>query len=193
LTVCIPTLIGREASLERVVAAYEATAPGCEILTTTEFQSVNPGWGAGCNLLAARASSDLLLLASDDAVPHPGWLEAGLEALERHEVPQARFLHQGVPAHPHYDTASDRKRLGWTRFFLLWRGTVDLVGPFLPGTAYIDLDYSERLEECGWQVVSRDGFCFDHLNAPRDWSTPELDTSQYAALARARASRASRS
>lgn len=181
LSVLIPTLAERREQLARTVFAYQQTAPGCEVLTTALFNSVFSGWGAGCNYLAGHATGDVFLFPSDDAVPRPGWYEAGLAALERGMMPRARLLEAGRPGNPRFDAAADWSPLDFSAFVFLPRDVFFAVGPVQPSTWYVDVEYSARLQAFGWPVVARDGFTWDHLNMPRNWFQPAFDADYRAA------------
>lgn len=169
LSVLIPTLTERAEQLARTAHAYRETAPGCEILATDVHQSVFRGWGAGCNQLATVAKGDVLLFASDDALPRPGWLEAGLEALERGVMPRARLLEDGKPGNPNFDDAVDWTPLDFSPFIFLPRDVFLEVGPVKDSTWYVDVEYCARLRAHGWPTVARKGFDFDHLRFARRW------------------------
>lgn len=175
LSVVIPTLKERQDQLLRTMVAYRKTAPGCELWTTDRFDSVFEGWGAGVNHLLEHATGEVILAASDDAVPRWGWYEAGLAALRRGMMPRARLFEQGRDGNPRFDQAPDWDPLDFSAFIFLERRVWEQVGPVQPSTWYVDVEYSQRLIAAGIPVVARHGFDWDHLNLPRHWYRRELE------------------
>lgn len=84
VSVIIPTVTGREASLQRTIDGYRATATAqLELLVVRDRPSCGHAW----NEAAAAASGEYLHVTADDLVPHPGWLDAALVCLEDGAVP----------------------------------------------------------------------------------------------------------
>lgn len=173
LSVLIPTLAGREGVLGETVGGYRATAPGCKILTV-EGRS----WGAGLNELTAMTDSEWLLFAPDDALPHPGWLEAAMGFWSRGWFPAARYLDlEGEPCHGQ-DGLADGEPVTWTRLFLLRRELFERLGPMIDATWWADIEYSERIVDAGFSCHSCGGFVFTHLDGDRSWLTEAEETRQ---------------
>lgn len=89
ISVVVPTVTGRDHWLER---AYESltilTAEYFEWLVYEDLPTCTAGWNLGIQ----QASGDYILLFADDLEAHPGWLEAGVAALERGVIPCPRIL-----------------------------------------------------------------------------------------------------
>lgn len=68
ISVVIPTVAGREHSLERCLAAYRATAD-VELIVLADRQTCGVAWQEGIE----QATGDYLHLSADDLEPHPGW------------------------------------------------------------------------------------------------------------------------
>lgn len=166
LSVLIPTLSGREGELFQTVAGYRATVPDAEILTVSDLS-----WGAGLNLLAARSSGDLLLLAPDDAVPSPGWFEAAYGFLTRGIAPGARYLRPDGSGEVDKDEFPDGTPCTWTRLFLLQRSLFERLGPMIDTTWWADIEYSERIVDSGIPMQTCWGFSFSHIDGDRSWNT----------------------
>lgn len=92
ISVVIPTVEGREKSLDRCVKAYEKTYDDIEIL-------VYPNTGHPCGEAWIKggqdAKGDYIHITSDDAVPHKGWAEAAMECVDRGDIPAATVW--GIP------------------------------------------------------------------------------------------------
>jgi len=174
VSVLIGTVDGREKYLEQTIAAYHDLTPQhveLEVRVSNEGLTLGAAW----NRLAADTVSPIVLLGPDDMAPHPGWWQAGVQSLVRRRVPQPLcFRVSGEPVHAVHDTLGQGAQSTWARFFLLWRPWLKRVGPFLDASWFIDLDYSDRLTAAGHPVAVESGFRFTHLDAPRDWLTPEV-------------------
>jgi glycosyltransferase involved in cell wall biosynthesis len=88
VSVIIPTITGREHWLARAKASIRQTTPKHEFLIYRNL----PTCGAGWNLGIIEARGDYILLFADDLEAHPGWWEAGVEALARNVIPCPRIL-----------------------------------------------------------------------------------------------------
>lgn len=86
VTVVIPTLYGREETCKRTVTAYEDQ--GAEVLLIRGVPTCGEGWAEGLE----TAEGDYVLLGVDDMVPHPGALDAGIEAARRGVYPSPRLV-----------------------------------------------------------------------------------------------------
>lgn len=88
VSIIIPTVAGREASLARTRVGYLATKPEdvrYELIIVRDRPTCGHAWIAGAEV----ATGDLLHVTADDLVPHPGWLEAGMACLEGGAIPSA--------------------------------------------------------------------------------------------------------
>lgn len=88
ISVICPTVSGREHWLSKALDSIRRTTAGFEWLVYENLPTCTAGW----NLGIAAASGDYLLLFADDLEAHPGWLEAGMDALERGIIPCPRIL-----------------------------------------------------------------------------------------------------
>lgn len=84
VTVIVPTVTGREASLQRTLDGYRATATTTlEMIVLRDRPSCGHAWNEG----AALATGDFLHVTADDLEPHAGWLDAALECVEGGALP----------------------------------------------------------------------------------------------------------
>lgn len=88
ISVIIPTVKGREAWLEKCVAAYRATTPDLDLVVVRGAKSCGIAWQRGLK----RAKGDYLHFTADDLVPMPGWAEAALSISAAGGIPSARVL-----------------------------------------------------------------------------------------------------
>lgn len=86
ISVIIPTVKGREASLKRCLKAYRETFDDIEILVyPNDGKPCGEAWIRG----AAEASGDYLHFTADDLEPLEGWAEAAMACCDRGDVPAA--------------------------------------------------------------------------------------------------------
>lgn len=171
ISVLIPTVGTRPGELLDVIQAFQ-NQHGDEV----EVLSHEGGsWGNGLNILAQRARGSFWLTCCDDTVPHKGWLAAALPVLESQRMPASRYLHPDGSGLHAFDELPDGEPLSWTRSFLLTAALYEQVGPFIDTTWWADVDYSERLLDAGWPIVTCDGYTFTHLPTEREWLTPERE------------------
>lgn len=81
--VVIPTIRGREASLERTIEAYERTCSSVNIMVVHDEPSCGSAWQIG----AEEVAGDWLHLTADDIEPLEGWAEAAIEVYGRGDLP----------------------------------------------------------------------------------------------------------
>jgi GT2 family glycosyltransferase len=89
ISVVIPTIKGREALVERTVAAFRATVPGPElqIVLVKERMTIGRAWNDG----VPACEGDYLMLAADDVLSHPAWHEAAMQAASNDYYPAPRL------------------------------------------------------------------------------------------------------
>ena len=84
LSVIVPTVPGRDASLERMRDSILATTPHpVEFMVMTGYDNAGRAWNEGCE----RATAPIILLSADDLDYAPGWWEACTAVLERGAIP----------------------------------------------------------------------------------------------------------
>lgn len=90
ISVVIPTVTGREESLERCREAYRETLRGipAEIIVVRN----RPTCSEGANDGVAKARGTYVHNTADDLEPHAGWYEAGRACLDGGAIPSAYLL-----------------------------------------------------------------------------------------------------
>lgn len=89
--IVLPTVSGRERVFDRVYSAFEATCPDgweFDVSVPEGYQTVGEAWNAGAPDVE---DADYLLLAIDDAEPHPGWVQAAAQTVDAGYIPAPRF------------------------------------------------------------------------------------------------------
>ncbi len=162
----------RATTLEATLTGYYAQeGVDVDLVTLTGFS-----WGQAHNVMLAAEfpDADYVLLGCDDVVPHPGALAAAVRFhVETGDLPGCRFLQDGDPLDPSYDAKPHGEDTNWSRFFLAPPAVYAQVGPLLDLSWFVDVDYSQRMNEAGHRLRMCDGFVFDHLDPPRLWATPD--------------------
>jgi GT2 family glycosyltransferase len=85
VSVVVPTIKGREALCEQTVAAFRATVPAgaLQIIIVKDRPCIGQAWNDG----AEASDGEYIMLAADDVLPHPGWLEAAVLAADESYYP----------------------------------------------------------------------------------------------------------
>lgn len=170
VSVLIPTMGRRADLLKHVTERYLETIPHeNEIIVNDDDATI----GAKTNALAKLATGDVWMFGVDDALPHPGWFEAGLEVLRAGQVPAARFLTPGGSPDGPADTLASGVVVKHTRLLFTFPDLWHRVGECIDANWRTDVDHSERIIEAGVQIVACQGFAFTHLNGARDWQTAQ--------------------
>ena len=152
LAVVVPTITGREESLERILYAYEQTLRGREyelIVVRDE-----PSWPRACNVGYLKTSADVVHFGADDLEPLPGWWQAAMRWLSRwNELPAAKVYN----ADGEFDNAidgNDKAQVWFTRVPIMRRDQYERIGPWPEQlTYYADVWVSEKAASLG--IVTR--------------------------------------
>jgi len=173
-------------------AALAEAAP----VVTRVVRAAGEGPGAARNAGAAAAHGDVLAFLDADCEPQPGWLRAGLEALERADLVQGRTT--PPPGHP----LGPFDRTLWvlapwglfeTANLFVSRGLFERLGGFEPWLA--PARGKELAEDVwfGWRAVragARTAFCDDALvhhavfeRSARDYVAERLRLRYFPAMA----------
>lgn len=164
ISIVIPTVSGREYSLDRTIKGYENTFDDFEILVyPNDGKTCGEAWIRG----AEEASGDYLHFTADDLVPHPGWAEAAMDACDAGKVPAATVY--GIPGGFVNCTTYLLPNLPDVPNVLvpfLSREQFELGGWLLPIHYGTDdwVTYLARMR--GFPVERLDAFAFDHFAAP---------------------------
>lgn len=160
LSVIIPTIAGREESLERCMRAYTETAPHAELVVVLGAAS----WPEACNAGARQATGDVLHFTADDIEPLPGWWEAVATPLETlDELPAPRVLNHSADGH--HDNASDGPDgafCHFTRVPILTRSQYDRIGPWPEFNYVADVWLSAKARTLGIPTRLYYGYAFVH-------------------------------
>lgn len=153
LRVLVPTLPGREASLQRMRASVERTAPQA----TVHAELRGSSWPAALNLLVFDRlwdflrPDDVLVYGSDDFEFEPGWAEAVTADAAAGRVPSPVFLQPDGTPWAGNDAGVTGTRLPFSRVPVLTGAMAKTIGP-----------WPEELYYCGdcWAgaVASRHGW-----------------------------------
>lgn len=146
LSVVVPTIRGREPLLERTLNGFRQTVPAdlLQLIVVRDRPCIGQAWTDG----ARAATGDMLLLAADDVIPAPGWLEAVTDAVMRGVVPSPRVLNPDGSLHscgsmgggmllPDCPTGTP---CATSPFPVLMRHDWQRIGPCIPAHYYAD-DY----------------------------------------------------
>jgi GT2 family glycosyltransferase len=157
------------------VAAVEQTIAGRARLTVATEKGAGPARNAG--VLAAKG--ELLAFTDCDCVPAPGWLAAGIAALDKAPVIGGRMT-VSTSAHKSgaeafesvfaFDNEDYVERKGFTVTANLFcaRTTFDAVGPFRTGVSE-DTEWCWRARDLGYPIAYAPDAVCSHPARP-DWS-----------------------
>ena len=187
LSVIVPTITGREDSLERTLSAYEATGPvDMELVIIQDLAN----WPSGCNEGARRAKGDVLHFSADDIEPLPGWHVDALAWIAEHdELPAPRVFNHSVDGE--WDNAVDGPDGGvphFTRVPLMTRSQYDRIGPWPEIDYCSDVWLSEKARTLGIETRMIWSYAFvHHWNQVGRLDTPERLAASERALRELRA------
>jgi glycosyltransferase involved in cell wall biosynthesis len=181
-----------DGSSDATVALAEATP-----IVTTVVRGTGDGPGAARNAGAAAAAGEALAFLDADCAPQPGWLHAGLTALDRADLVQGRTTPPpGAPLGPFDRTLWVVAPWGLfeTANLFVRRDLFERLGGFEP---WLSPARSKELAEdvwFGWRAVrsgARTAFCDDALvhhavfeRSPRDYVAERLRLRYFPAMAK---------
>jgi GT2 family glycosyltransferase len=94
ISVIIPTIDSRREYLRQCLAAYDKTTREREFIVIENESCCGDAWCKG----AERATGDYLHFSADDLIPHTGWWQAGVEVIERGNVPAPAVYKESATA-----------------------------------------------------------------------------------------------
>ena len=160
LSVVIPTVTGRERSLDRAIKSYDETLehfPYELIIIQDE-----PNWPTACNKGFLEANGDLIHFTADDLQALPGWWEDVVPWLADHdELPAPRVLN----ADGTWDNAVDGVDRGtphFTRIPIMTRNQYERIGPWPEIDYASDVWLSERARTLGIETRMFHSYAFIH-------------------------------
>lgn len=174
--VVVPTIRGRERSLERTLAAYRETLAAVDVELVLRIARNFRFWPSACNAatpLLLEAGCDVVHYGADDLVPLEGWLEPCLPLLEAGELPAPRVWDFQAPPPPRPDGAPSQALDGasgqlcrFTRVPILTAAMARRVGPWPEIAYYADCWLSDRARLLGWSTRVCAGYDFVHFWHP---------------------------
>jgi len=162
LSIIVPTIQGREASLQRAIDAYQATTE-----CPHEFVVVHdePSWSRGCNVGYERAEGSLLLFAADDLEPVPGWWRGATQLLlgKANEIPAPKVLnHSADGPWDNNGDGADGALTHFTRIPMMRRDQYERIGVWPEVDYASDVWVSEKARTLGIEARMVHSFCFIH-------------------------------
>lgn len=182
LSVILPTISGREASLARALAAYEDTLKGCshEIIIVKD----EPTWPTACNVGYKRSKGDVVHFSADDLEPLPGWWKEPLKALKTiDELPNPKVLDYSIDGNfSNVKDGADGDLTHFTRIPIMTRSQYERIGPWPEIVYYADIWVSEKARTLGIRTRCMHSYQFLHhwCGIGRVDSTANLDAAGFA-------------
>ena len=174
ISVVVPTIDGREESLERALDAYRETLEDVEheVIVIRNF----PNWPAACNEGYRQSKGDVIHFTSDDLEALPGWWKAPLHTLQTsHHLPAAAvydFLPPPEGKFANAEDGPDGSFVHFTRVPILRRDQYEMIGPWPEIDYYADVWLSEKARTLGMRTKILYSYGFVH-----HWhQTGRLDT-----------------
>lgn len=81
--IVIPTVTGREESLNRTLDAYRETCPSSRFFVLKDKETCAYVWNYAAWWAFTCGGHRYVHMTADDLVPHPGWYEAAVETLDQ--------------------------------------------------------------------------------------------------------------
>lgn len=166
VAVVVPTITGREDSLQRTLHAYAETL--AEETHQVFVIRDRPCWPAACNAGAREATlwgADLIHYGADDLVPVPGWLDPCLPVLQAGELPAPQVYNYQV-TDPPWSQALDGPPgsvCAFTRVPILTVEMALAIGDWPEIIYYADCWVSDKARALGWPTRVVAGYGFVHF------------------------------
>lgn len=160
ISVVIPTIKGREASLQRTIDSYLRTMDMVELIVIRDKSTCGIAWNEGVE----AAGGDFVHLTADDIVAHDGWWQAAIMSMGVEQLPAGRILHGDGTLQSCGDEL-DRPdgfvtEIPRIPFLPAWLALE--IFPIPPLHYYTDNIIGDRARELGWQTVVNRGYAFTH-------------------------------
>ena len=170
ISVCVPTIDGREEWLERCHQSYCETTEDFEFVVVRNWPTCNQGW----NRALEQATGDFIHLSADDIEAQEGWWEAGMEWLEKGYLPAPRIINSDGTLQSCGDTdqeAPTGTRTELTRVPFFTRAQMEEFGiyPIIPTQYFGDswVSHCARLHGVETVVVREMQFIHSFANVGR--------------------------
>ena len=161
LSVVVPTISGREESLARTLASYEATLKGVahEIIVVKDENS----WPRACNVGYGRSKGDVIHWTADDLEAAPGWYADIPAFLENDEIPAPAVYDYRLDGKFSNEEDGEDQALAWfTRVPLCRRDQAERIGLWPEITYYADVWFSEKARTVGIETRLLYSYAFVH-------------------------------
>lgn len=172
----VEIIVADNRSPQTLEAVAGAAGPAARVVDAPE-----PGAGPARNAGVAASSGAILAFTDCDCIPEPGWLAAGIAALERGDVAGGRMTvavadesaMTGAEAFERVFAFNNRryveeKGFSVTANLFCRRETFDAVGPFRTGVSE-DFEWCRRARAAGYSLVYAGDAVVAHP-ARRNWS-----------------------
>lgn len=165
IQVIVPTIVGRERTAERCIAAYKAQ--GAEVLLVKGAKTAGEGWAAGLR----QAEADIVMLGCDDFEPHEGALEAGIAATMDGIFPSPRICKANgtlescgtLGGGMHFGECATGTLSNMSSVPMATGEMWELIGEPLPIHYYVDDHLGWRARSVGLRCEVVRDFAFTHL------------------------------
>lgn len=176
ISVVIPTISGREESLQRTLDAYVAnTVHESEIIVIKDA----PTWPGACNAGYRKANGSIIHFTADDLTPFPEWDKDILSILENDELPAPR-VHDYRPDGKFMNSkdGKDGELTHFTRVPIMTRDQFQRIGFWPEIVYYADIWVSEKARTVGIKTRMLYSYAFVHhwCQVGRVDSKENLDT-----------------
>jgi hypothetical protein len=168
--IVLPTVTGREASLERCVESYErnTTAP-YRMLVLKDRDTCGAAWIEGADTLS---DCDFLHFAADDLEAHEGWDQTAIETVQQNALPAPVVLNgdgtlqsaggdMSIPGSMIERLQPDGAPVDYSGIPFLTREMYDQIGA-VPIHYCSDTYISYVGRELGFETILRHGYRFTH-------------------------------
>lgn len=164
ISVIIPTIEGREAYLDKCVAAYTSHAEGnyeLDLIIEHDHPSCGAGWQAGLE----RAKGEFIHLSDDDIEPLPGWHAPAVEAARLGFLPAPQVCDPN--GYPQSRPEEGKFGADWTPVDMsslpfATAAQVEKIAPLMTCHYFTDDWFSWRGAQAGWPTVLRAEYRFRH-------------------------------
>lgn len=163
--VVVPTIEGRDESLQRTLDAYRATLGGVDyelvVLRNRRY------WPVACNEATGMllGAVDVIHYGADDLVPLHGWLEAALPLLEAGELPAPQvwdYFHTEGPPQSETIDGPPGSLCRFTRVPILTAEQAVAIGPWPEIAYFADCWVSDKARTLGYETRVAGGYSFVH-------------------------------
>tara|TARA_R110000868_G_scaffold55189_3_gene171692 strand:+ start:129 stop:713 length:585 start_codon:yes stop_codon:yes gene_type:complete len=161
LSIVVPTISGREESLARTLASYEATLEGVEheLIVVKDESS----WPLACNVGYGRSQGDIIHWTADDLEALPGWYNDIPAFLENDELPApAVYDYRADGKFSNAEDGPDGAKTWFTRIPVCRRDQAERIGLWPEIIYYADIWFSEKARAIGIETRLLYSYAFVH-------------------------------